>query len=171
MSKEREPRARRRAARRVIDWPQAAELLAQGLTIATVAERVGCAPTTLARKRRQDPAFRDRLTRCRTPEPKPEGSRLPDLRSTLQRAIADQVGTGNVRVILWLAERLKLVTRRTNARRSRSCVRSSTTSPRRSFASSRACATSPEERAGVRSHDPRLLTSPRSAPGLRESTP
>jgi hypothetical protein len=75
-----------------------------------VAERVGCAPTTLARKRRQDPAFRDRLTRCRTPEPKPEGSRLPDLRSTLQRAIADQVGTGNVRVILWLAERLKLVT-------------------------------------------------------------
>jgi len=110
MSKEPEPRARRRAARRVIDWPQAAELLRQGLTIAAAAERIGCAPATLARKRRQDPAFRDRLARCRVAEPEQEGSRLPNLRSTLQRAIADQVGGGNIRVILWLAERLKLVT-------------------------------------------------------------
>jgi transposase-like protein len=110
MSKEPEPRARRRGARRVIDWPQAAELLGQGLTIAAVAERVGCAPATLARKRRQDPAFRDRLARPHSPEPKPEGSRMPGLRARLQCAVADEVGIGNLRVILWLAERLKLVT-------------------------------------------------------------
>jgi hypothetical protein len=110
MSKEPEPCARRRAARRVIDWQQAAELLGQGLTIAAAAERVGCAPATLARKRRQDPVFRDRPARPHTPEPRPEGSRMPQLRAPLQRAIADEVGVGNLRMILWLAERLKLVT-------------------------------------------------------------
>jgi hypothetical protein len=110
MSKEPEPRARRRVPRRVIDWPQAAELLAQGVTVAAAAERVGCAPATLARRRKQDPAFRNPLAHCRAADPEPEGSQLPDLRGTLRRAIADQVGTGNIRVILWLAERLKLVT-------------------------------------------------------------
>jgi hypothetical protein len=110
MSKEPEPRARRRAARRVIDWHHAAELLGQGLTIPAVAEQVGCAPATLARKRRQDPVLRDRLAGSHTPEPRPEGSRMPELRTPLQRAIADEVGVGNLRVILWLAERLKLVT-------------------------------------------------------------
>jgi hypothetical protein len=110
MSKEPEPCARRHAARRVIDWHQAAELLAQGLTIAAAAERVGCAAATLARKRKLDPAFRDRLARGRTPEPASKDSRLTDMRTTVQQAIADEVGTGNLRVVLWLAERLKLAT-------------------------------------------------------------
>ncbi|MGH6898058.1 MAG: helix-turn-helix domain-containing protein [Geminicoccaceae bacterium] len=110
MSKEPEPRARGRAARRVIDWHQAAELLARGLTIAVVAERVGCARATLARKRRHDPAFQSWPARCRDAQPEQEGSALADLRDKVHRAIETQVRAGNVRVVLWLADRLKLVT-------------------------------------------------------------
>ena len=110
MSKEPEPRARRRAARRVIDWHQAGELLAQGLTIAAVAERVGCSRTALARKRRQDPAFQAWLDRCRDAQPEAEVDQLVDLRSKVHCAIEDEVRASNVRVMLWLADRLKLVT-------------------------------------------------------------
>jgi hypothetical protein len=117
MSKEPEPRARRRAARRVIDWHQAGELLAQGLTIAAVAERVGCSRTALARKRRQDPAFQAWLDRCRDAQPEAEAGQpeaevgqLVDLRSKVHCAIEDEVRASNVRVMLWLADRLKLVT-------------------------------------------------------------
>jgi hypothetical protein len=110
MSREPEPLARGRAGRRVIDWHQAAELLTRGQTTAAVAARVGCAPATLARKRRHDPAFQKLLACRRDAHPEQEGSELADLRETLQRAIEAQVRDGNVRVILWLADRLKLVT-------------------------------------------------------------
>jgi hypothetical protein len=75
-----------------------------------VAARVGCARATLARKRRHHPVFQSWLVRCREAQPEPEGSGLADLRDTLHRAIEAQVHDGNVRVILWLADRLKLVT-------------------------------------------------------------
>jgi hypothetical protein len=110
MSKEPEPRARGRAGRRVIDWHQAAELLARGLTSAAVAARVGCARATLARKRRHDPVFQGWLARCREAQPEEEGSGLADLRDTVHRVIEAHVRDGNLRVILWLADRLKLVT-------------------------------------------------------------
>ncbi|MGH6902727.1 MAG: hypothetical protein ACREIR_08305 [Geminicoccaceae bacterium] len=110
MSKEPEPRARGRAARRVIDWHQAAELLARGLTSAAVAAHVGCARATLARKRRHDPVFQGWLARCREAQPEQESSGLPDLRDTVHRVIEAHVRDGNLRVILWLADRLKLVT-------------------------------------------------------------
>lgn len=110
MSKEPEPRARRRAAQRVIDWPQAAELLARGLTIPAVAERVGCSTTSLARKCRHDPAFQAWLDRCRAAQPEAEGGELVELRTKVHRAIEDEVRASSVRVTLWLAERLKLAT-------------------------------------------------------------
>jgi hypothetical protein len=110
MSKEPEPRARRRAARRVIDWPQAAELLAHGLTIAAVAQRVGCSRTTLARKRRHDPDFQARLDCCRAALPEAPDGELVDLRNRMHRSIEDEVRANNVRVTLWLGARLKLVT-------------------------------------------------------------
>jgi hypothetical protein len=109
MSKEPEPRARRRAARRPIDWPQAAELLAQGLTIGAAAERVGCSRTALSRRRRQDPAFQARPDRRRDPEPGADGE-LVELREDVHCAIEHEVRATNVRVMLWLADRLKLVT-------------------------------------------------------------
>src|SRR5690606_22745290 len=60
MSKEPEPRAPRRAPRRVIDWPRAARLFDQGLTVAEVAERIGCSRSALTRRRRTDPRFQNR---------------------------------------------------------------------------------------------------------------
>jgi hypothetical protein len=108
MNEDPEPRARRRTVRRVIDWHQAAELLAQGMPTAEVAARIGCSRGALARRRRHDPVFQTWMARCGDAEP--DGERLADLRSTLQQAIANEVGKGNVRVILWLADRLKLVT-------------------------------------------------------------
>ena len=109
MTEEPEPRARR-TARRVVDWHQAAELLAQGLTPAAVAERVGCSPAALARRRKNDAVFQTWMTRCRAAAAEPDEHPLADLSQTLREAIEKEVSAGNVRVILWLADRLKLVT-------------------------------------------------------------
>ena len=109
MTEEPEPRARR-TARRVVDWHQAAELLAQGLTTAAVAERVGCSRAAVARRRKNDAVFQTWMTRCRAAAAEPDEHPLADLSQTLHQAIEKEVSAGNVRVILWLADRLKLVT-------------------------------------------------------------
>ena len=109
MTEEPEPRARR-TARRVVDWHQAAELLAQGLTTAAVAERIGCSRAALARRRKNDAVFQTWMTRCRAAAAEPDEHPLADLSQTLREAIEKEVSAGNVRVILWLADRLKLVT-------------------------------------------------------------
>jgi hypothetical protein len=108
--KEPEPRARRRTARRVVDWHQAAELLAQGMSTADVATRAGCSRAALARRRKHDPIFQAWMTRCREAGAEPDDRKLTDLRPTLHDAIEKEVHAGNVRVVLWLADRLKLVT-------------------------------------------------------------
>jgi hypothetical protein len=105
MSREPEPCAPRRPARRVIDWQHAAELLAQGIPVAQAATRVGCSCSALERKRRHDSRFQSWMARAC------EGAqRFDELRPQIQKVIAREVGSGNVRVILWLADRLKLVT-------------------------------------------------------------
>ena len=109
MTEEPEPRARR-TARRVVDWHQAAELLVQGLTTAAVAERVGCSRAALARRRKNDAVFQTWMTRCRAAAAEPDEHPLADLSQTLREAIEKEVSAGNVRVVLWLADRLKLVT-------------------------------------------------------------
>jgi AcrR family transcriptional regulator len=110
MNEEAEPRARRRTVRRVVDWHQAAELLAQGMTIAAVADRVGCSRGALARKRRNDAVFQTWMARCRSGYVEPNDQPLAELRQKLQDAIEKEVQDGSVRVILCLADRLKLVT-------------------------------------------------------------
>ena len=65
MSREPEPCAPRRPARRVVDWHRAADLLAQGMTIAQAAARVGCSCSTLERKRRHDSTFQSWMARAR----------------------------------------------------------------------------------------------------------
>lgn len=103
-----EPRAGARAPRRAIDWHQAAELLARGTAVAAVAKQVGCSRHHLAKKRNHDPVFQNWIARCRE-RLAGGGDRLTDLRRTLHEAIETEVRAGNVRVILWLADRLKLV--------------------------------------------------------------
>lgn len=105
-----EPPAGQRTVRRAIDWPKAADLLAAGVPASEVARQVGCSPRTLARKRKHDTAFKSRIAGERA-EPAPDDGRdLAELRHTLHDAIEKEVHAGNVRVILWLADRLKLVT-------------------------------------------------------------
>lgn len=101
--------ARRDRSRR-IDWGRGAELLAQGATVAAAARTIGCSPKTLARKRRHDPAFQARIEALRTPDRRSDDDRIAGLRRVLHDAIEAEVRAGNVRVILWLADRLKLVT-------------------------------------------------------------
>jgi hypothetical protein len=110
MNEEPEPRARGRTVRRVVDWHQAAELLAQGMTIAAVADRVGCSRGALARRRRDDAVFQTWMARCRAGSAEPTDQPLADLRQPLHESIEKEVRAGSVRVILWLADRLKLVT-------------------------------------------------------------
>jgi hypothetical protein len=84
------------------DWGQAALLLARGEAVAEVARRVGCSASYLARKRRTDAAFRARVEAGK-------GGDMAGLRHVVTKAIEQAVRDGNVRVVLWLADRLKLV--------------------------------------------------------------
>jgi len=101
--------AARPAARRSIDWRQAAELLARGLTIATVARQLGCSRSQLSRKRNHDPVFQGWMEERQQRRAEPREDRMLGLRRVLQEAIESEVKNGNVRVILWLADRLQLV--------------------------------------------------------------
>jgi hypothetical protein len=110
MSKEPEPCAPRRPARRVIDWQYAADLLAQGMTIAQAAESVGCSCSALARKRRHAPTFQSWMATPREGGADAGVQRFDVLRPAMHKVITREVGSGNLRVILWLADRLKLAT-------------------------------------------------------------
>lgn len=99
-----------RSRPRRIDWPSAARLLAEGLPLGAVAERVGCSKRQLSHKRNRDPVFIGWVDACKT-KPSKDLARdeFADLRRAVRRAIEAEVRSGNVRVILWLADRLKLV--------------------------------------------------------------
>lgn len=89
------------------DWRLAAQLLANGEPLAVVARTLGCSRSQLSRKRNHDPLFQDLIQEFRRMGPE---ERLARLRHAVHRAIELAVAGGNVRVVLWLADRLKLVT-------------------------------------------------------------
>ncbi len=95
--------------RMVIDWRMAAELLAQGLSIAEAARRVGCSRSHLSRRRNHDPIFRSWIDDCEFDIAPMRARKMGSLRQRLRDAIDTEVQNGNVRVILWLADRMKLV--------------------------------------------------------------
>ena len=105
------PRAIRSGKRQRIDWRHAAELIARGRSLAAVAAQVGCSRNYLARKLRRDAEFQSWVAECARPagEGEAQGHRLLRLRRTVYDAIENEVRAGNVRVILWLADRLKLI--------------------------------------------------------------
>jgi hypothetical protein len=99
-----------RVGRRRIDWRQAAELLARGLTVSAVTRQIGCSRSQLSRKRNRDPVFQGWIADSAATMAERKHDRIVDLRRTLHEAIETEVKKGNVRVILWLADRLNLVT-------------------------------------------------------------
>ena len=69
---------------------------------------VGCSRSYLSRKRKHHPAFRRLIEQF---EAIPgERDRIGELRLAVHAAIETEVKNGNVRVLLWLADRLKLIT-------------------------------------------------------------
>jgi hypothetical protein len=99
--------AGKRAAPCHPDWRRAAQLLAYGDPVAAVAEKIGCSRSQLSRRRNHDPVFRAWIEEFRQMGP---DERLAHLRQAVHRAIEEEVSKGTVRVVLWLADRLKLVT-------------------------------------------------------------
>lgn len=100
----------RRAEPRPIDWRHAAELLAGGMPITTVAGRLGCSRSQLSRKRHHDPVFQRLIENSKQTASMRERDRIAELCLAVRAAIETEVGKGNVRVVLWLADRLKLIT-------------------------------------------------------------
>ena len=99
----------RRKPRQPIDWRRAAELLVENKQVSAVAREIGCSRSAVSRRRNHDPIFQDWMQRLRDlAKPDPE-ERVAELRRSLHAAIVDQIGKGNARIILWLAERLNLV--------------------------------------------------------------
>ena len=93
----------------VVDWRLGAELLARGVTIAEAARQIGCSRSQLSRRRHHDQLFQDWISGFETSPPSTDEQRIGALRQRLHDAIDAEVRNGNVRVILWLADRLKLV--------------------------------------------------------------
>lgn len=95
--------------RPVVDWRMAAELLARGVSIAETARQCGCSRSQLSRRRNHDPLFQSWIEACEISLPPVRERKIGSLRQRLHDAIDAEVQDGNVRVILWLADRLKLV--------------------------------------------------------------
>jgi hypothetical protein len=139
--------ARRAPARRKprqIDWRRVAELLVQNTPVSEVARKIGCSRSAISRKRNHDPIFQDWLHRLRTLDTQEPAERLAELRRSLHAAIDEQIGKGNARIIVWLAERLTSCRCPASRRRWMSCAASWATSPPTSCGSSRAFAIRPE---------------------------
>lgn len=99
-----------RGVRRHVDWRRAAQLLADGRSLSETARLVGCTRGRVSRHLRRDEPFQRLIERLRQDRTDDDGSRLLALRRRVHEAIESEVQKGNVRVILWLADRLKLVT-------------------------------------------------------------
>jgi transposase-like protein len=93
----------------VVDWRRGAELLAKGLSVSETARQIGCSRSQLSRRRNHDQLFQEWIADFNTASSAPREQRLESLRERLHDAIDAEVQNGNVRVILWLADRLKLI--------------------------------------------------------------
>lgn len=109
MSADGEQRVKSVVSRPVVDWRMAAEMLARGLSVAETARQIGCSRSQLSRRRNHDEVFQSWIKACEINLPPVRERKISSLRQRLHDAIDAEVQGGNVRVILWLADRLKLV--------------------------------------------------------------
>jgi hypothetical protein len=89
------------------DWRRAAQLLAYGESVAAAAKEAGCSRSQLSRKRNHDAMFQDWIEEFRQIPP---DERLARLRESVYRKIEAEVANGTVRVLIWLADRLNMLT-------------------------------------------------------------
>jgi len=110
------PQPRRATA---VDWGRIVALLAQGVSTMDVARRVGCSRQTVWNVLRRSRALEEALDDAETELGVNARLRLRGLRPLLADSLAAEVDKGNVRVILWLADRLHLADDRPWRRASR----------------------------------------------------
>jgi hypothetical protein len=99
-----------RTERRRIDWRKAAELVAERAPTDTVVSQAGCSRRQLSRRCNHDQVFQGWIEDFTQAALERERTRIGDLGRAVQSAIEAEVKKGNVRVLLWLADRLKLIT-------------------------------------------------------------
>jgi|GEM_PF-3743882 len=104
----RDPAPLRRGPRRRIDWSAVATSLADGASTIDVANFVGCSRQHVWRILRSSNALRVRLGEERMRIAAECGSQIEGLRRTIAEKIAHEVYAGNIRVLLWAADRLGL---------------------------------------------------------------
>ncbi len=94
--------------RRPLNWKLAAEMLAAGCTTAQVAHQIGTTRQNVWRVMKDSDVFRKRLAATRKRAVVEAGSAIDGLRGEVAETIKNQVLEGNIRVTLWLADRLGL---------------------------------------------------------------
>lgn len=93
-----------------LDWDRAARLLADGADPATLSERLGLPAGELDRRIQDDPLLRALLDVRRERAARSVADRIRDLRERVLEKLERELAKDNARVLLWLADRLKLVT-------------------------------------------------------------
>lgn len=101
-------RAARRPRRRRLDWAAAARLMAEGVPADAVAARLGGTGDQIRRNLRRSRRFRDRIDAERRSVAAEAALSLGALRGIVAEGLADAANGGNVRILLWLADRLGL---------------------------------------------------------------
>lgn len=91
-----------------IDWDLVATLLAQGMATTAIARHLGCSRVTVWRQVRKRERMRRLIVEEHAAQRLEVAGRLDGLRSLVAGQIEQQVRDGNVRVLLWLADRMNL---------------------------------------------------------------
>ena len=97
--------------RKPLDWALAAEMLAEGCSTAQVAHRIGTTRQNVWRVMKESDVFRRRFATNRLRSIAEAGGVIDGLRGEVAETIKREVLNGNIRVTLWLADRLGLTGR------------------------------------------------------------
>ncbi len=97
--------------RKPLDWALAAEMLAEGCSTSHVAGKIGTTRQNVWKVMKDSDAFRKRFAANRARSLSEAGAIIDGLRSEVAETLKREVMAGNIRVTLWLADRLGLVGR------------------------------------------------------------
>ncbi len=103
------PAGDRARSGQVVDWDDAARLLAAGHSHREVCELAGCTLPQLQAKLARSAAFREAVDRHRDEGPGEPAVMYDRLRRLVYTHLERLVRSGNLRVLLWIADKLKLV--------------------------------------------------------------
>ncbi len=92
-----------------VDWDDVARLLAVGLSHREVCELSGCSLSRLKTRLARSAAFREAVQRHRREGPGEPAVMYDRLRRLVYTHLERLARSGNLRVLLWIADKLKLV--------------------------------------------------------------